>query len=933
MVTPRFPALLMVVLLTFYGFGQNVVVDGVALANAGGGPGNCTANGYKLKGTAVGIGSCASLTQSTFDAGAMWICDPINLNESFKVYFEANFDVFNSGDGIAFVLQTEGVPNVLGAEGGGIGYSYGNLTGCLPAGDCVVDPSVIVEFDIWDNSADFWNVAIPVLGTINDVSCDHATILVDANQTLGGTLAGPDCLLPGNAAVTDGLPHDICIIWDVINLEYSVYFDSVLVTAYNGDIRTNFVDPTNVSWGFTAGSGGANQNQRVCNVDMVTNPVNPTCVCLFPIASYTPVPVEICSVEATSIALSSTIVGTSFEWSAANNANVTGESTVPQSGAFISDVLTNLSATDQIINYTVTPNSAGCIGTDLIIPVTVHPTPLVLGTLTTCVGSTTTLTGSGTANAINPWVSNDPTIATVDNSGLVTGLLVGSSDITYLDNNNCQVTVTVIVNAAEDASFTTIDFCEGSASPVATITGSLGGTFAYNPNPADGSNVNPSTGSITGGVGGTTYSIEYTTSGSCPASSVETVTVIATPQIDAGPDQAVCDGDQIVLSGSGATVYNWDNGAVDGVVFTPVLGTTTYTLTVNAANGCVVTDQLNVVVNPLPTVSAGNDFTICDGVPAVLNGSGALSYVWTPGAVIDGQPFSLSSTSNYTVTGTDLNGCLNTDDITITVEPSPIVSFTADVIMGCAPLTVTFTNTTAGTLSDCLWSLSNGTVLSGCDSVTTTFQDGGLYDVTLTTASINGCVTSETYIDYINVDDGPTAAFMPTPSSVSVFNPEVLLINNSTGAVNYVWDFGDSAGTSIAVNPSYTYDAVSATYQVQLIAYSVLGCTDTAWFSFVVNEELLFYLPNTFTPDGDEFNQMFKAIFTRGYDPFDFNFYIYNRWGQLIWESHNAEQGWDGVSNVSKKPVQDGSYVWKIDFKTLTSDERVEVIGHVNVLR
>jgi gliding motility-associated-like protein len=224
-------------------------------------------------------------------------------------------------------------------------------------------------------------------------------------------------------------------------------------------------------------------------------------------------------------------------------------------------------------------------------------------------------------------------------------------------------------------------------------------------------------------------------------------------------------------------------------------------------------------------------------------------------------------------------------------------------------------------------------VLSGCDSVTTTFQDGGLYDVTLTTASINGCATSETYIDFINVDDGPTAAFMPTPSSVSVFNPVVLLLNNSTGAVDYVWDFGDSSGTSTEVNPSYTYDAVPANYQVQLIAYSALGCTDTAWFSFVVNEELLFYIPNTFTPDGDEFNQMFKAIFTRGYDPFDFNFYIYNRWGQLIWESHDAEQGWDGVSNVSKKPVQDGSYVWKIDFKTLTSDERVEVIGHVNILK
>ena len=933
MMTSRFSALLVFVLLMFHSFSQNVVVDGVTLVNAGGGPGNCTANGFKLNGTAIGAGACASLTQNTFDAGGMWICDPINLNESFKVYFEANFDAFNSGDGLAFVLQTEGVPNVLGAEGGGIGYSYGNLTGCLPAGDCVVDPSVVVEFDIWDNSADFWNVAIPALGTINDIACDHATILVDGNQTLGGTLAGPDCLLPGSALVTDGLDHDICIIWDVINLEYSVYFDSVLVTAYNGDIRTFFVDPTNVSWGFTAGSGGANQNQRVCNVEMVTNPVNPTCICLFPIASYTPVPVEICSGEATSIALSSNIVGTSFEWSAANSANVTGETTVLQPGAFINDALINLSATDQIITYTVTPNSAGCIGTDLIIPVTVHPTPSVLGALTTCVGSTTILTGAGTANGINPWVSSDPIFATVDNFGVVTGVSVGSSDITYLDDNGCQVTVTVIVDAIDDASFTIIDFCEGTVSPAATITGSVGGTFAYNPNPADGSTVNPATGSITGGVGGATYSIEYTTSGVCSAASIQTVTVNAIPQIDAGPNQTICDGDQIVLSGSGAIIYNWDNGAIDGVAFTPILGITTYTLSVIAANGCVASDQLNVVVNPLPAVSAGNDINICDGSPAVLNGSGALSYVWIPGTVIDGQPFSPSSTSTYTVIGTDLNGCLNTDDITIGVEPSPIVTFTADVTTGCAPLTVTFTNTTAGTLTDCLWSISDGTVLAGCDSVTTVFQNGGLYDVTLTTTSINGCTTSETYIDYINVDNGPAAAFVPSPSSVSIFNPVVLFSNNSTGAVNYVWDFGDSTGTSTVVNPSYTYDAVPATYQVQLIAYSALGCVDTAWFSFVVNEELLFYIPNTFTPDGDEFNQMFKAIFTSGYDPFDFNFYIYNRWGQLIWESHDAEQGWDGVSNVSKKPVPDGSYTWKIDFKTLTSDERVEIIGHVNIIK
>ncbi len=152
-------------------YAQSIVVDGLSLVNSGGGANTCVANGYKLVGTAMTNNGCASLTQNSFDAGGMWICDPINLNQSFKVYFEANFDVFNSGDGMAFVLQAEGVPNVLGGEGGGIGYSYGNLTGCLPIGNCVIDPSVIVEFDIWDNSADPWNTALPALGNINDLPC------------------------------------------------------------------------------------------------------------------------------------------------------------------------------------------------------------------------------------------------------------------------------------------------------------------------------------------------------------------------------------------------------------------------------------------------------------------------------------------------------------------------------------------------------------------------------------------------------------------------------------------------------------------------------------------------------------------------------------------------------------------------------------------
>ena len=112
---------------------QTILVNGTTLSSVGGSPNNCTANGYKLKGTAQLSGNCISLTQNDFDAGAAWVCDPINLNESFKITFDANFGNINSGDGLAFVLQEEGVPSVLGGQGGGLGYSYGNLAGCLEA--------------------------------------------------------------------------------------------------------------------------------------------------------------------------------------------------------------------------------------------------------------------------------------------------------------------------------------------------------------------------------------------------------------------------------------------------------------------------------------------------------------------------------------------------------------------------------------------------------------------------------------------------------------------------------------------------------------------------------------------------------------------------------------------------------------------------------
>jgi trimeric autotransporter adhesin len=141
---------------------------------------------------------------------------------------------------------------------------------------------------------------------------------------------------------------------------------------------------------------------------------------------------------------------------------------------------------------------------------------------------------------------------------------------------------------------------------------------------------------------------------------------------------------------------------------------------------------------------------------------------------------------------------------------------------------------------------------------------------------------------------------------------------------------------STETNPTYTYpNNGEGQYVVTLVATSPLGCTDTATTIIQVYEELLFYVPNTFTPDNDNYNPVFLPIFTSGFDPYDYNLMIFNRWGEVIFESNNHEVGWKGSygKNGEIEMVQDGVYTWKIEFKVTRWDERRRAIGHVNLIR
>lgn len=346
------------------------------------------------------------------------------------------------------------------------------------------------------------------------------------------------------------------------------------------------------------------------------------------------------------------------------------------------------------------------------------------------------------------------------------------------------------------------------------------------------------------------------------------------------------------------------------------------------------TQAFTLTAQNSPLVDAGADLTVCPGAEATLNAvilspnPGTIS--WDNG-VVQNTPFIPNSTQTYTATVTETaSGCTATDQVTVTVDLLPEIEVTPDARSGCSPLTVNFTSNATNSIS-CDWLFSDGQFSTGCGNKTVVFDDFGCVDLEITATSINGCVAILNFPAIICVTDGPIAAFTPSPSVLNPETPTSIMQNASTGATHYFWDFGDGT-TSTASSPSHDYEiGASGVYTVVLTATDDGGCESRATGIITIEEELLYYVPNSFTPNGNEYNQLFLPVFTSGFDIYDYNFTVFNRWGDRLFESNDHLVGWDGSKN-GEEPME-GTYTWRIEFRRSESDERVLVVGHVNLLK
>jgi gliding motility-associated-like protein len=586
--------------------------------------------------------------------------------------------------------------------------------------------------------------------------------------------------------------------------------------------------------------------------------------------------------------------------------------------------------------YTIQVTDAiGCTGTATV--TVTEPTALALTTSSMnshCGqpdGSATVNATGGTPPYTYLWQGGGT--ASVKNN-----LAPGQYCVTVTDANNCTATTCVTVGNTPGVTASIVSFtsptCFNSCNGTATALGT-GGTqpFQYSWLPSGG------TAATASGLCAGTYTVTITDANNC--SSTATVVITDPAQLVVTPQSSttICIGQCVSLTsvaagGTAPYSYSWSPA---GPSICPVT-TTTYSVVATDANGCTSTPAaVTINVNPALNVTAAGAQTICPSSQATLvaegtGGNGNLSYTWLPQGTGTGSTVTVSPyvTTTYSVIISD--GCTTPHDtatVTVTVASLPQVSFTSDVTSGCSPVCVNFTNTTPGAVSQS-WSLGNGnsSTLAGPQSC---YVQPGSYTVSLTVTDNNGCTNSATVPGYITSYENPVADFNYGPQPTTILSPTIDFGDISTGSISsWEWSFGDvlSSG-SASQNPQYTY-ADTGHYEVMLVVTTVNGCMDTAYHTVEIRADFAFYLPNAFTPNGDGLNDRFGPS-GMGIDTKTFEMMIFDRWGNMIFQTNEWMKDWDGYVNGNDVIMED-VYVWKVSFADQYG-ARHNYMGHVSVIK
>ena len=551
----------------------------------------------------------------------------------------------------------------------------------------------------------------------------------------------------------------------------------------------------------------------------------------------------------------------------------------------------------------------GCKQTDEVKLLVIEmPAPDVIGDYTKCPGANHTFDVGPYDNGNGPYTyawqngSTGSTYATTSAESVWVDITdnygcTGRDEGAVTDNPN----LTVDITASPD-----VNLCDGeSAELVPNYKSANGYFFQWS---GDGSGTSETITVTQSGV----YDLHVDNGGGCEGDGSIGIFVHPNPVVTPG-SAAVCDGLPATIGDNQGNTYNysWNNSETTGTISVFTGGTYTQTLT-HKTTGCTGLADFDVTIHSNPTPDLGDNVKVCTGIPVTLqdnSGQTVDSHSWSSG---ESDPqINPTSDGTYTLTVTTAEGCTGNDNVLVEFIPIPTVDLGPDInLCEGESAIVDAGNSTL----DISW---NSGQITSTISVNQTFTH-------IVTVSDLGCETKDTV--NINVVPLPTSSLNQLLASEPICFEEddrgVTLLAGTSPAYSYLWSTGETTA-SINIDIEGTY----------LVEISVGNCSITDNIQFKAYCPSTLYVPNAFTPDQDGINETF---YSQGYNLEDYEMYIYNRWGQLIFKTENQDDGWDGT--YLNNECQIDVYVWKIYYSIESPDGsghriKKQKSGRVSLLR
>ncbi|MDX2174814.1 MAG: gliding motility-associated C-terminal domain-containing protein [Bacteroidota bacterium] len=613
-----------------------------------------------------------------------------------------------------------------------------------------------------------------------------------------------------------------------------------------------------------------------------------------------------------------------------------------------------VTSTQGVYNVTVTNTSSGCTGTTNINAAgnfTAPSTPVIAAnniTLTCASGNATVITASSTGATSYSWTAPS-TGAITSGSNAATASVTGTGIFTVvaIGGNGCNTAffpVTATVSPAAGAPATslstnslniTCSVTNPSATANTTVTGV---TYSWSPSTGiAGSNTNAT---VTFTQSGTYSVIVTNTANSCASSGAGLIVTVtnnnAQPTASLASTPTInCTNTVVAISPiftpSTGLVYSWTGANIIGTTTNSSVQTNSNTpLTVtytNTSNGCVNSLTVAAIGNnvvPTLSLSSTNSATNLSCANPTLTYSAAstptsgVTYLWSNGATTPSVNILIAGTYSVVATNT-VSGCQTIENFIVSGGTS-VPSFTtaSNAVIPCGSSTTNLSATSSNTNVTYIW--GGPGILNGANTANPIIGNAGTYTLLVTDNTSSCSVTQTVSVSNSSVVAQFTANPLAGPAPLNVD-----FTNQSSGAINYSWDFGN--GTSTQTNPSNTYP-VSGTFTVLLTA-SNGACTSTASIIIEVKEGLG-TIPEVYTPNGDGHNEVFEI---KGLDSYPNNsLQVFNRWGNAVYTAKPYKNDWNGIPNVSGKTGGDklptGTYYYILE---LGDDAKTIFRGYVQL--